>query len=171
MEKIIKELVELVELANEKCKEVLVVYNKKGELSLNYVTDRPGIPKGYIVGSIDLEIYRTYEDIEEELNSMIFEYNVENIIEDLKDDLLNKEISLNDLEYHMTKYCYSSFDSFDEELLSSKCILYMLKECNSSILNVDDYIRVDFELIDDVNEFSEMRTDEFYIKITHLSLS
>ncbi|WP_317412658.1 hypothetical protein [Clostridium baratii] len=168
MEKIIKEL---VELANEKCKEVLVVYNKKGELSLNYVTDRPGIPKGYIVGSIDLEIYRTYEDIEEELNSMIFEYNVENIIEDLKDDLLNKEISLNDLEYHMTKYCYSSFDSFDEELLSSKCILYMLKECNSSILNVDDYIRVDFELIDDVNEFSEMRTDEFYIKITHLSLS
>lgn len=68
MEKIIKEL---VEMANEGQKNMLVVYNKNNELSLNYVSDKSIIDDEYIIGEIDLEVYNTYEDIKEELENMM----------------------------------------------------------------------------------------------------
>lgn len=68
MEKIIKEL---VEMANEGQKNMLVVYNKNNELSLNYVSDKSVIDDEYIIGEIDLEVYNTYEDIKEELENMM----------------------------------------------------------------------------------------------------
>lgn len=68
MEKLINEL---VEMAREGEKEVLIAYNLKGELSIyeNYQIDY--IDENLQVGVIDLEAYNTKEDIKEELEDML----------------------------------------------------------------------------------------------------
>ena len=68
MEKIIKEL---VEMANEGQDKMLLVYNQNGEVSLNFVSDKPCIPDECIIGEINLEVYNTYEDIKEEIGDML----------------------------------------------------------------------------------------------------
>ncbi|GIM32979.1 hypothetical protein [Paraclostridium bifermentans] len=68
MEKIIKEL---VELASEGQKDMLIVRGKRDGLTLNFVSDKPVIDEEYIVGEINLEVYNTYEDIKEEIESML----------------------------------------------------------------------------------------------------
>lgn len=62
---------ELVEMAREGEKEVLIAYNLKGDLSVydRYQVDY--IDESFQVGTIDLEAYNTKEDIKEELESML----------------------------------------------------------------------------------------------------
>ena len=66
MDKIIKDL---VELASEGIKEIQLVLNLEGKLSIHYAWDR--IPSEYVIGDINLEVYNTYEDIKEEIKYMI----------------------------------------------------------------------------------------------------
>lgn len=69
MEKIMNEL---VELANEGKKEMLVSYKKDmKDITINNTCDRILIDDKFIIGTIDLETYNTYEDIKEELEYMI----------------------------------------------------------------------------------------------------
>lgn len=62
---------ELVEMANEGVKEVLIAYNLNGELSVEHMYQIDYIDKNLQVGTIDLEVYNTCEDIKEELNCML----------------------------------------------------------------------------------------------------
>ena len=66
MDKIIKDL---VELASEGIKEVQLVLNLEGKLSIHSLWDR--VPSEYVIGDINLEVYNTYEDIKEEIKYML----------------------------------------------------------------------------------------------------
>lgn len=68
MEKLINEL---VEMAREGEKEVLIAYNLKEELSIYESYQIDYIDENFQVGLIDLEVYSTYEDIKEELEYML----------------------------------------------------------------------------------------------------
>ena len=68
MEKLINEL---VEMAREGEKEVLIAYNLKGELSIEEGYQVNYIDENLQVGVIDLEAYNTKEDIKEELENML----------------------------------------------------------------------------------------------------
>lgn len=63
---------DLIELANEGKKEMLICYTKDfKELTLSNIWDKSLIDEEYIVGTINLEVYNTYEDIVEEINQML----------------------------------------------------------------------------------------------------
>ena len=66
MDKIIKDL---VELASEGIKEVQLVLNLEGRLSIHFLWDR--VPNEYVIGDINLEVYNTYEEIKEEIKYML----------------------------------------------------------------------------------------------------
>lgn len=68
MEKLINEL---MEMASEGAREVLIAYNLNGELSVEHMYQVDYIDKNLQVGTIDLEAYNTCEDIKEELNYML----------------------------------------------------------------------------------------------------
>lgn len=68
MDKVIKDL---VELSSEGKKDMLITRNRKGNITLNYVSDSQLINKEDIIGAINLEVYNTYEDIKEEIESML----------------------------------------------------------------------------------------------------
>lgn len=62
---------EIVEMAKEGVKEVLIAYNLKGELSICETYQVDYVDENLQVGTIDLEAYSTYEDIKEELENML----------------------------------------------------------------------------------------------------
>ena len=63
---------ELVEMANEGYDEILLVYNKKfNSIGIYFTEDEKVIPKEYIIGTLDLSVYNTFDDIKEELESML----------------------------------------------------------------------------------------------------
>ena len=66
MDKIINDL---VELANEGKKVMVLALNLKGKLTINDVWDK--VPQEYVIGEIDLETYNTYDDIKEEIKYML----------------------------------------------------------------------------------------------------
>lgn len=71
MEKLINEL---VEMAEEGYDEILLVRNKKfNSIGIYFTEDEKVIPKEYIIGTLDLLVYNTYDDIKEEIESMINE--------------------------------------------------------------------------------------------------
>jgi len=63
---------ELVEMAQEGYKKVLIAYNKKNRLDIYEPYQVDYIPKDYQLGLLDLEAYSTYEEIKEEIECMIF---------------------------------------------------------------------------------------------------
>ena len=65
---------ELVELASEGKKSMLVNYNLAWELSISETNQEKYIDDIYVIGTIDLEAYNTFDDIKEEVEFMLF-YN------------------------------------------------------------------------------------------------
>lgn len=68
-----KFITDLMEMSKGGEGEVFIAYNLKGSLSIYPKYQIDYIPKEYHVGVIDLEVYKSYEDIEGEINSMINE--------------------------------------------------------------------------------------------------
>ena len=69
MEKLINELVEMAENGYD---EILLVWNKKFNcIGIYFIEDEKVIPTDYIIGTLDLSIYNTYDDIKEEIESML----------------------------------------------------------------------------------------------------
>lgn len=133
----------LFELAQEGDKNALLVYNFNWELSLNLVSDKPYIDDVYIIGVIDLRIYNTLDDIEEEMRSLISSKEEEVIsdkINNLKKELLNKEISCINLDREMQSICYSEHDAYTDELLESGCISYTLLDDTDKHILVEFYV-------------------------------
>ena len=62
---------ELVEMAQEGYKKVLIAYNKKNGLDIYEPYQVDYIPKDYQLGLLDLEAYSTYKEIKEEIECMI----------------------------------------------------------------------------------------------------
>ena len=71
MEKLINEL---VEMANEGYEEVIIAWDKNfSNISVNLLDNKKAIPEEYIIDTLDLSIYNSYNDIKEEIESMINE--------------------------------------------------------------------------------------------------
>lgn len=71
MEKLINEL---VEMANEGYEEVIIAWNKNfSNISVNLLENKKAIPEEYIIDTLDLSVYNSYNDIKEEIESMINE--------------------------------------------------------------------------------------------------
>ena len=69
MEKLINEL---VEMANEGYEEVIIAWNKNfSNISVNLLENKKAIPEEYIIDTLDLLVYNSYNDIKEEIESMI----------------------------------------------------------------------------------------------------
>ena len=69
MEKLINEL---VEMANEGYEEVIIAWDKNfSNISVNLLENKKTIPEEYIIGTLDLSIYNSYDDIKEEIESML----------------------------------------------------------------------------------------------------
>ena len=60
---------DLVELASEGIKEVQLVLNLRGRLSIHFAWDK--VSSEYVIGNINLEAYNTYEEIKEEIKYML----------------------------------------------------------------------------------------------------
>ena len=60
---------DLVELASEGIKEVQLVLNLRGRLSIHFACDK--VSSEYVIGNINLEAYNTYEEIKEEIKYML----------------------------------------------------------------------------------------------------
>ena len=71
MEKLINEL---VEMANEGYEEVIIAWDKNfNNISVNLLENKKAIPEEYIIDTLDLSVYNSYNDINEEIESMINE--------------------------------------------------------------------------------------------------
>ena len=71
MEKLINEL---VEMAEEGYEEVIIAWDKNfNNISVNLLENKKAIPEEYIIDTLDLSIYNSYNDIKEEIESMINE--------------------------------------------------------------------------------------------------
>ena len=69
MEKLINEL---LEMAEEGYEEVIIAWDKKfNNISVNLLENKKAIPEEYIIDTLDLSIYNTYDDIKDEIESMI----------------------------------------------------------------------------------------------------
>lgn len=68
MKKILKEL---VEMSKEGSKEVGIAYNKNNEVSIYDIYSYEYIEDDFKIGTLNLEVYNTYKDIEKEIEWMI----------------------------------------------------------------------------------------------------
>ena len=69
MEKLINEL---VEMANEGYEEVIIAWDKNfSNISVNLLEDKKAIPEEYIIGTLDLSVYNSYDDIKEEIEAIL----------------------------------------------------------------------------------------------------
>ena len=69
MEKLINELLEMVEEGYE---EVIIAWDKNfNNISVNLLENKKAIPEEYIIDTLDLSVYNSYNDIKEEIESMI----------------------------------------------------------------------------------------------------
>lgn len=68
MKKILKEL---IEMSKEGSKEVGIAYNKNNEVSIYDIYSYQYIEDDFKIGTLNLEVYNTYKDIEKEIEWMI----------------------------------------------------------------------------------------------------
>lgn len=68
MKKILKEL---VEMSKEGSKEVGIAYNKNNKVSIYDIYSYEYIEGDFKIGTLNLEVYNTYKDIEKEIEWMI----------------------------------------------------------------------------------------------------
>ena len=69
MEKLINEL---VEMSNEGYEEVIIAWDKNfSNISVNLLENKKTIPEEYIIDTLDLSVYNSYDDIKEEIESML----------------------------------------------------------------------------------------------------
>lgn len=66
-----KILQELVEMSKEDKKEVGIAYNKNNEVSIYDIYSYEYIEDHFKIGTLNLEVYNTYKDIEKEIEWMI----------------------------------------------------------------------------------------------------
>lgn len=69
MEKLINEL---LEMAEEGYAEILLAWDKTFKhITIYFIEDMKVIPSEYIIGTLDLSVYNTFDDIKEEIESML----------------------------------------------------------------------------------------------------
>lgn len=66
-----KILQELVEMSKEGSKEVGIAYDKNNEVSIYDIYSYEYIEDYFKIGTLNLEVYNTYKDIEKEIEWMI----------------------------------------------------------------------------------------------------
>ena len=69
MEKLINEL---LKMAEEGYEEVIIAWDKNfNNISVNLLENKKAIPEEYIIDTLDLSVYNSYNDIKEEIESML----------------------------------------------------------------------------------------------------